>query len=187
MLSGAVTNRYTQGFYAMADEHGVVEAVDRSLTLLADAISANPELKSLVEHPLISTDVKVKAISGIFDQNLDPVVYRFLHILFARGRSGYVVSIARRFHQLALDAEGRVSVSIESANPLSEEATKSLTDQLSTVLNKKVDAVVEVKPELIAGYRIKVGNRVLDATILGALTQFRDKLATASSGKEGTR
>lgn len=186
MLSGAVTNRYTLGFYEVAKAHGVVDAVDQSLQALSEALHAHPELKSFLEHPLIANDAKVKAIENIFGTNLEPIVLRFLGVLFSRGRSAFVNDIAARFHALAETAKGVVTVHVESAAPMNEEQLENLTSALSTALQKKPNAVVELNPELIAGYRARIGNRVLDASIRGALSQFSDKLLAGGAMKEGT-
>ncbi len=186
MLSGAVTNRYTLGFYDYALEHGAVDKIDESLKLLASVISEHAELKNLLEHPLIDTEAKVSIIKNIFGDQTDPVVGRFLHVLFERGRSAYIVSIARRFHELTESAKGTLTVEIESAGPLSETETKQIENKLSLVFDKQVGALVRENPELIAGYRVRVGNRVLDATIRGALAQFSEKLLAGKAIKEGT-
>jgi len=186
MLSGAVTNRYTLGFYEVAKTHGIVDAVDKSLQLLTETLTMHPELKSFLEHPLIANDAKVKAIENIFGEALEPVVLRFLSILFGRGRSAYVQDIGRRFHALAEANNGIVTVHIEAATALSEEQLASMKSTLSTVLKKQPNAVVELNPALIAGYLARVGNRVLDASVRGSLEQFSEKLLAGGAIKEGT-
>jgi F-type H+-transporting ATPase subunit delta len=186
MLSGAVTNRYTLGFYNYAKEQGIVEKVDESLKLLTSVLALHPELKSLLEHPLISVDAKATVLKNVLGDQLGPVVGRFLHMLFERGRSAYITSIAGRFHELTEAEKGTLTVQIESAGPLSETDTKQIESKLSLVFDKKVGAIVRVNPELIAGYRVRVGNRVLDATIRGALAQFSEKLLAGKAIKEGT-
>lgn len=172
----------------MAVAHGVVDVVNDSLALLADATTANVELKTILEHPLVKPDAKVSMVQSVFGSAIDPVVYRFLNILFERNRSAYVVAVAARFRQLAEESKGRVSVLIESAQALTDAGMQELKNKLATQLQKEINAEVKVNPALIAGYRVKVGNRVMDATILGALTQFRNRLSTtASASKEGTR
>jgi F-type H+-transporting ATPase subunit delta len=188
MVSGAVTNRYTQGLYQMALAHGLVDVVDDSLSMISTTVKAHADFKSLLEHPLVLPDAKVSAIQGVFGESVDPVVYRFLRLLFHRNRSTYLVSVAHRFHQLSQESKGRVTVEIESAQTMTDDSLAALCSELSAKLKKIVHAEVKVNPALIAGYRVKVGNRVMDATISGALTQFRNRLSsTTSASKEGTR
>lgn len=182
MLSGAVTNRYTQGLFQAAEAHGVIAVVDQNLKLLSEALRGHSELKSLIEHPVISVEEKVKIVENVFGEHLEPLVIRFLRILFARRRSAYVQVVYTHFHTLAEEARGRVTVEVESAFPMDEEQTRRIAERISLVLNKEANVVIRVNPDLVAGYRAKVGNRVLDATVRGALEQFSQKLSVGGVG-----
>jgi ATP synthase F1 delta subunit len=181
MLNGAVTNRYTQGLYASAAAKGVVDAVDEGLKLFVDTLGSHSELKTLIEHPVLPAEQKAKLVSDVFGDKLHPVLTRFLTILFARKRYAYIASIYEKFHQLAEEGKGQVTVRVESAQELTADQTKGIEDKLSSLLGKKARISVTVNPNLIAGYRAIYGNRVLDATVLGALNQFGQKLATTAA------
>ncbi|QQE78778.1 ATP synthase F1 subunit delta [Alicyclobacillus sp. SO9] len=176
MISGVVTNRYAQGLFLVSEEHGVTNAVDEGLQLLAGTFAEYPEFKSIIEHPVISTEDKLKSIDKVFGDNLDGLVKRFLHVLFGRGRSAYVTAVAERFHQLTDEAQGKRTVVVETAKPLADGEAAKLDAELSKAWGKEIHAEVEVNSELLGGYRIRVGNRVLDATVQGALTQFTEQL-----------
>lgn len=185
MLSGAVTNRYTQGLFKFAEQQQAVDKVDESLKLLADVLGAHPKLQAILNHPLIDADSKANAITNVFGEALDPLVARFVKVLLNRGRGGYIAAIYERFHALAQAAKGELTVEVHSAMPLAEEQLQEIEKQLSASLNKKVRASLHVDPDLIAGCRIRVGDRVIDATIRGALAQFSQKLVSGAT-KEGT-
>ncbi|MBX5436401.1 MAG: ATP synthase F1 subunit delta [Alicyclobacillaceae bacterium] len=176
MLSGAVTNRYTRGLFEYASAHGIVDAVDEGLAALARALADNPGLQEFLEHPLISPEQKVELLQQAFGGNLDPALRNFLHLLFARKRGGYIAAVYERFHQLAQDAKGYVEVQVESAQPMPEDDVARVEQELSRALRKQVKATVQVVPDLIAGCRIRMGDRVMDATVRGALDQFRARL-----------
>lgn len=185
MLSGAVTNRYTQGLFRFARDHGVIDAVDVSLKRLAEVLQAHADLRSFMTHPLIDAEKKASVITGVLGDELDPLVVRFLRVLLARGRGAYITAIYERFHQLAQDEKGELTVSVDSAMSLSDEQLAAIEKQLGTSLNKKVSASLQVDRSLIAGCRIRVGDRVIDATVRNALAQFSQKLVTGAA-KEGT-
>ncbi|MCL6548510.1 MAG: ATP synthase F1 subunit delta [Alicyclobacillus sp.] len=176
MLSGSVTNRYTRGLFAYAKAHGVVDQVDASLEALARALEEHPELKAFIEHPLVEAADKTALLKNVFGDQLDPVVLNFLHILFVRKRAEYVTAIYQRFHQLAQEAKGFVEVLVEAAASLSDEQVRHIERKLGEALHKQVKAEVQVVPGLIAGCRIRLGDRVIDATVRGALDQFSQRL-----------
>lgn len=185
MVSGAVTNRYTQGLFQYASAHDAIDAIDSSLHVFADVLRSNPELQVILNHPLISADDKVKTVTNVLGDAVNPLVVRFLHILLGRGRGAYVAAIYDRFHEMAQDAKGELTVQVESAMAMSDEQLGGIEQQLGKVLNKKVSASLTVDPNLIAGCRIHVRDQVIDATIRAALTQFSQKLVSRAV-KEGT-
>jgi len=187
MLSGTVTNRYTQGLFAVAAAAGSVERVASGLDTVASTLHAHPELRALIEHPLIAGGAKIEVLERIFGQTVDETVYQFIRVLFARDRSAYVQTVATKFHELAEAAEGRVSVRIETAQPITDVERIRLEQSLATATGKQVTSELQVNSELLAGYRLRIGNRVLDATLRGAIDQFSERLLAAGASEEGTR
>ncbi|PWI57978.1 ATP synthase F1 subunit delta [Sulfoacidibacillus thermotolerans] len=186
MLIGAITHRYTGGLYAAAQAADVIEPVDAGLREIAQAIDAYPSFKLLLEHPVLTPDVKMQVVRNVFGDSLPTLLQNFIHLLFVRHRSEYLRAIYESYHQMADEAQGRIEVQVESARVFDEEQLLSLREQLAKALQKEVQATVEVRPELIAGYRVHVGNRIIDATVRGALTQFSHKLLVNQAAKEGT-
>ena len=186
MLNGAVTNRYTEGLFLTASEHGLADVVDENLATVVQVLKQYPELKGLLEHPMIGTEAKSGVIANVFGDSLDPVVKRFLRILFVRRRIQYIEAIQSAFHARLDEAKGRVQVLVETARPMTDAGLAEFRDELAKSLQKQVEAKVTVNPDLIAGYRLQIGNRVLDATLKGALSQFSEKLLVSGAVKEGT-
>lgn len=187
MLSGAVANRYTEGLFAVATKRDAVHHVAVGLAAVADAFKEFPQMKMLVEHPLIPADTKLQLVQQAFRDTVDSTVYDFLRVLFHRNRSEYVTAIAERFRSMAEEAEGRVHVAIEAATPLDDEAKARLEKEIANAISKQVDSEVYVNSDLLGGYRIRIGNRVLDATLRGAMNQFTQQLLAAGASEEGTR
>lgn len=182
MLSGVVTNRYTAGLYEFASSHGAAAVVDESLQLLANTLSEHPDFEALMNHPLITGENKLKAVKAVFGDALDPLVIRFLHVLFNRKRGAYIRAIAQRFHALTEIARGEVVVEVETAAELKDADAAALAEKIGQAVGKKVSAKVTVNTDLIGGYRLRVGNRVLDATVQGALKQFAEQLTATGVG-----
>lgn len=185
MLSGTVTRRYTHGLYAAAKNQDAIEAVDASLHRLVQTLQAIPRLKTILEHPVIHREDKLSLLRQVFGADLHPLVERFVAVALERKRASYLSAVGAEFHRQADAAKGRTEVLVESALPLTPEQEKHLAEQLSRALQQQATPVITVQPELIAGYRVRVGNRVMDATVRGALRQFEVRLA-ARGAEEGT-
>lgn len=47
-----------------------------------------------------------------------------------------------------------------------------MTQSLKAALSKEIEAVVEIDPDLIAGYKLQLGNRLIDSSVKNALRQL---------------
>lgn len=187
MLSGAVVNRYARGLLAYAKANGAIDEIDAQFRAIGEAVKATPAFRQLLSSPILSADVKLstidKALQGAFRQDL----HRFISLLLERGRGAYVADIAARYHEMVDEEHGRVEVDIEAAQPLTAEQTEGIVAALAKAFGKQIVPSVRENTSLIAGYRVQVGNRVLDATTQNALRQFRESLIGRAVRKEGTR
>lgn len=187
MLNGKVTSRYARGILAYAQKQSVLEEIDTQYVQIAAAIDASQELRSLLANPVLPKEMKLSTIDKLLSGALRKDLRNFITLLFDRGRGPYVAAIGHRLHELVDEVHGRVAVEIESAQSLTREQTDKIVSQLAQAFGKQIQPTVRENKRLIAGYRVQVGNRVLDATTQNALRQFRDGLLAGADRKEGTR
>ena len=64
------------------------------------------------------------------------------------------------------------TASVESAGPLSPELRASVLAALNSRYGPGLSTVFAEQPSLIGGLRIRVGSRVLDASVLGRLVEL---------------
>ena len=62
-------------------------------------------------------------------------------------------------------ADGVAKATIETAFPLEGDALAELTEALAKRFSRRIEATVTVRPELIGGARITVGDNVIDGSI----------------------
>lgn len=60
--------------------------------------------------------------------------------------------------------------------PLTQEQTKTVTDTLSSLIDRRVELQVRVQPELIAGIQVRTADKLIDNTILSQLNRIRDRV-----------
>ena len=63
-----LAGRYAGALYALAEEAGKVDAVVADMTGLAELVSGNDEMKTLVGSPAISWTDQTKAITAILEK-----------------------------------------------------------------------------------------------------------------------
>ena len=68
---------------------------------------------------------------------------------------------------------GEVTAQVSSATALDDAQTAALTDQLRKVMGAKVQVEATVDPSLLGGLIVKVGSRMVDASLRTKLNKLQ--------------
>ncbi len=100
----------------------------------------------------------------------------FVRVLVEADRVGLLPQISELFETLKNDIDGVAKARIDSAFPLTDAQLGELTAALEKHFAKKIEATVNVDPELIGGARITVGDTVIDASVEAQLQAMATRL-----------
>jgi F-type H+-transporting ATPase subunit delta len=176
MLGGGVAKRYADALYTLAVERDIVEQVEADLVTVTKTLEEYPEMARFLLNPVINAKVKKDQVRQLFGTVLSPIVVNFLQLLLDRHRENQLQAIKREYVRRVDEARERVKAHIETAYPLAETELVSVEQKLGASCGKTVQLTASVNPDLIAGARIRIGDRVLDASVKGQLDRFRESL-----------
>jgi F-type H+-transporting ATPase subunit delta len=113
-------------------------------------------------------------------QLLKPVLFKnaenFLKLLIQNKRWVLLGSIAQLFKQLQFAKEGKLNVQVISAVKLTQTEIKTIKQQLTQRLNKKLIIENTVDPSLLGGVMIRIDDLVIDHSVRNNLTKLRASL-----------
>ncbi|MDF2626279.1 MAG: synthase delta subunit [Symbiobacteriaceae bacterium] len=181
MLNQAVSRRYAQALFELAQGKGLVDQVDREFGLVIEMINANPKLKSVMNDVLLAPEVKTDLINKLFTGKVSELVHNFLLVVVRKRREAYFPQMYRTFLDLANEARGIVEVEVRSAVALPEETAHTLEQKLVARLGKRVKFQTQVAPELIGGLVVRVGDELMDGSIRTRLRRMRDRLTQSKA------
>ena len=92
------------------------------------------------------------------------------------GRTNALPEIAVQFHALVNAKSGVSDAIIESAYPIEAAQLADVKTALEKRFKRKLNASVVIKPELIGGIRVVVGDEVLDTSVAARLQQMKTAL-----------
>nr|AIA11455.1 ATP synthase delta (OSCP) subunit [uncultured bacterium] len=148
-----VARPYAEAAFKLARETGTLERWSDMLALI-EAVVTEEHVAARIGDP----NVEDRAL----ESNL-------VQVLIENGRLELVPHIHTLFDALRREQEGVLDARIISALPIGEEQVQPLLGAIERKYGRKVNAQVEVDPELIGGVRIIVGDKVIDATVRGRL------------------
>lgn len=108
----------------------------------------------------------------------EEIAIRFLLLLVKRGFFGHIDRIVERIDAELDELRGFLRVSLESPFPPEEGFKKDLEGKLAEKTGSKGVALeVEIVPELLGGYRLRIGSEVIDASLRALLKKMETDLA----------
>lgn len=168
--------RYAGAAFELALDSGDVDGVEAGLLSLAKTIEESAELKRALASPLYKTEEKAAVVAQLAEKlELPDLARRFVGVAAGNRRAGDIVGMARAFAEKAARHRGASRVTARVAHPITDAQTMELESTVSKSLGRTVHVDVEVDPSLIGGLQLKIGSRLVDASLrrkLNALTNL---------------
>lgn len=166
--------RYATALFELAHERDALDAVAGDLATVRAMLDESADLRRMVRSPVIARDAQGRAIAAIAAHaGLGELAANFLGLL-ARNRRLFALSeMIRGFDARLALHRGEVTAEVASARPLSEAQQQEINAALARALDRKVLLRDIVDPSLIGGLVVKVGSRMIDASLKARLQALR--------------
>ena len=159
-------------FKAAGSDGGKLKAQVSALAALA----ADEGLRQFADNPKVSATQVFDLVAGVALQKglgLDGKVGNLMRTVLENGRLAALPEIAAQFASLVNAQSGVSDAVIESAFPIEGPQLADVVATLEKRFKRKLNAKVEVKPDLIGGIRVIVGDEVLDTSVRARLEQMQ--------------
>ena len=166
-----VARPYAEAVFRAAVEKNALAPVAESLALV-DAIARDAQMHSALGNPKVSGQQKKDLFAAAGGGRIDPLVANLLSELIDGHREVLIGSIAEQFETLKHEHEKVVRARITSALPLTDAQRGEIVAALEKRYGKKVEAELDVDPQLLGGARVQVGDQVTNASVRDALAQM---------------
>jgi F-type H+-transporting ATPase subunit delta len=172
--------RYALAVFDLALDSGEVDAVDSGLMALANVIEGDATLSRVLKSPLYKSEEKAGVLAALGEKlNLSPLARRFVGVAALNRRAGDIPAMAKAFADKAAKHRGSSRVVARVAHPISQDQMIKLESAVSKSLGRSVTVDVEVDPALIGGLQLKMGSRLVDASIRTKLNNLTNLMKGA--------
>ena len=137
------------------------------------AVAADEQLRQFADNPKTSPEQVFGVVLGVVNRPLSAAAQNFLRAVLDNGRLAALPEIASQFHALVNARSGVSDALIESAFPIEAAQWPDVVATLEQRFSRKLNARVELRPELIGGIRVIVGDEVLDASVKARLDHMK--------------
>jgi F-type H+-transporting ATPase subunit delta len=166
-----VARPYAEAVFRTALEQNALGPVAEGLALVA-AIAHDEQMHSILLNPKVSAQQKKDIFDAAAGGRLHEIVKRLAALLIDNHREVLVGSIDEQFAALKHEHERILQARITSAQPLTDAQRDDIVAALEKRFGKKIEAELDVDPELLGGARVKIGDQVIHASVRDALAQM---------------
>ena len=168
---------YAEALFDFSQSTKLVQKNLEDLRSILLKIRASENLSSCLANPLISIGDKKKVLKSLFLDKVSSSVLNFLFILIERRRVHLIEAIINCYTDLVNQLDSTTSVIVYTAYLFNEDQERILKEKLEIMTEaKQIKLSIEIKSELIGGFVVKMGSKVIDLSISGQLNQISSYL-----------
>ena len=172
-----VAEPYAEALLELAKSNGALKETTNDMNIVTQFLANSSDLKKFLGNPLITKDAKKNVVKDIFGEQIDGSTLKFLLLLVDRGRIEVLDSIAQKFLELSYKQDSIEIAKITSSIQLSADQQQSIAEKLKAITGaKQIKLALKVDPQLIGGFTIEIGSKMIDTSIRGRLKQISSLL-----------
>ena len=173
IVSG-MAGRYATALFELALETNAVDQVQSQLKAFEALVASSPDLARLVRSPAFSAEEQARALSAVLEKaGLTGTAANFLRVVAGNRRLFAVLDMIRAFNALVARHKGEVTAQVTVAEQLNDARMNEIRDALKAVTGKDVKLDLTVDPSIIGGLKVKVGSRMVDASLRTKLNSIK--------------
>ena len=169
-----LSERYAKALFELADDRKALDEVAGDLRALRTLMHESADFRRLIRSPVLSRAEQAKAVAAVAEKaGFSQLTRNFLGVA-ARNRRLFVLPqvITGYLRELA-ERRGEVTAEVTAAKPLTPAQTEAVNEQLRKAVGRKVAVDLRIDPGLLGGLIVKVGSRMVDASLKSKLSRLQ--------------
>jgi len=169
-----LSERYAKALFELADDRKALDEVAGDLRALRTLMGESADFRRLIRSPVLSRAEQAKAVAAIAEKaGFSQLTRNFLGVV-ARNRRLFVLpGVISGYLSVLAVRRGEVTAEVTAAKPLTPAQAEAVNEQLRKAVGSKVAVDLRVDPSLIGGLIVKVGSRMVDASIKSKLSRLQ--------------
>ena len=172
MLVVKIAVPYAEALLELANANSSLKETTNDINIVSQFLANSSDLKKFLGNPLITRDAKKGVLKDVLGEQIGEKTLTFLMLLVDRGRIAYLDGIAYKFLELSYKEESIEIAKVTSSVQLSAQQQKTIAEKLKKITGaKQIKLALKVDPQLIGGFTIEIGSKLIDTSIRGQLKQ----------------
>jgi len=173
-LVAGVASRYAFALYELARDERQVDDVAQNLDAFDALYRESADLRRLVKSPAFSAQEQTAAIGALLAKaGITGLAANFIKLSAANRRLFALPDMIRAFREKVREANGIVRAEVRVAEKPSDAIIEEIKASLREVSKTEIEIDLHVDPSLIGGIVVKMGSRMVDASLRTKLNNIR--------------
>ncbi len=177
MKNSQTARRYATALIRSAKNRDAVDDVHDNLAQLSRMLNESADFQFFLSSPVIPSQKKKDVIRNLFSHTFHPLTIEFLTMLCVKRRETLMQEIIVEFWIQYRDYRGIVQVDVTSVQDMEACQQEALSVKIEAITGRKPEFRFIRDVSLIAGFQIKIGDRVIDGSVRRQLEKLRKKLS----------
>jgi len=165
---------YAHGLYKAATESWLAQ-----LGRVSDGLKANPRLRVTLDDLSVDFADKVARLSEVLPPDADKEVRNFLLLLVSQNEIGLLDRVVDEFGRRVRAGPAPMEAEITSAVALTDEERATIEQRIRASYDPDVRFKYTLNPDILGGLIIRVGDKILDASVAANLSRLREQIVAA--------
>ena len=172
-----VAEPYAEALLDLATSNDTLKETTNDMNIVSQFLANSSDLKKFLSNPLITREAKKNVVKDILGEQIGASTLKFLLLLVDRNRIALLDGIAQKFLELSYKQESIEIAKVTSSVQLSAQQQQNIAEKLKVITGaKQIKMALKVDPQLIGGFTIEVGSKLIDTSIRGQLRQISSLL-----------
>ncbi len=178
-LTSEAARRYASALFDLAQSGGQLSAVQSAFAGFAKTVAGNDDLSSLIASPLFKREDKAATLTKLAEKaDLPALLVKFLGTMALNGRAADLPAAQAAFETLYDKQRGVERAVVRTAKEMTPAQRERLSGIIAKSVGGEVELTTEVDADLIGGVQLRIGSKLVDASLKAKL----ERMNTAMKG-----
>jgi len=173
MNYSAIAVRYSKALLSLAEEKGILDEVQKDISLIQSVCNTEHEFKRLLDFPVIPASKKIGIFTEVFGKKINTLTLEFLKLIANNRRESHLFLMTYAFLSLYKAKQGIKTVTFTSVGKIDDTVRKSIRDLVKKHYNADIELVEKIDNEIIGGFVLRVDDEQFDASVANQLEKIK--------------
>ncbi|MGB3589645.1 MAG: ATP synthase F1 subunit delta [Tunicatimonas sp.] len=183
MTDSRVASRYAKSLIELAIERNALEDIYQDMQLFAETCRSSRDFQLMLKNPIVGHDKKKAILYQIFEGKVNQATLAIFDIITRKNREAILPSLANEFIHQYHHYKNIEEVTVTSSVPLTPDLRQKIIGSINERTGHQVDLTEKVDPDLIGGFVLQIGDRMMDNSVKSKLKALQYEFTDESYTK----